>query len=62
MSKDSIIHLTGIWINESKNKGVYMQGSLGHSKLLIFKNKNKRKETDPDFNMYIAPRNRKREE
>jgi hypothetical protein len=49
--------LTGLWKNKSKNsKKTYMAGNIGLARVLILPNNFKKKETDPDFNLWIVPR------
>lgn len=52
-----LIPLTGLWLNE-KNGEKYFSGTLGNAKVLIFKNKHKEKENQPDYQMYLAPKQR----
>lgn len=52
-----LIQLTGLWANQSKDGGSYLSGKLGaRANLLIFKNKNKRPNSnDPDYFACLAP-------
>jgi hypothetical protein len=38
-----------MWLRESKKGEKYMAGTLGGVKVLLFKNKKKRNESDPDY-------------
>lgn len=58
---DDKIHLTGLWKEKSAGGVDYLSGGLGRGKLLIFKNNRKEKDTDPDYNLYLAPK-RKRDD
>jgi hypothetical protein len=60
---DVLIQLTGLWINEDKNGGRYMAGSLNQNvKILIFANKFKKTGSkEPDYLVYLAPVKRKEE-
>jgi len=49
----ALISLTGLWKNEDKD---YLSGTLGFGKIYIFKNKNKKSENSPDYNLVIASR------
>ncbi len=48
--------LTGLWKNTSKNGKSYLAGNLGISRLLVLPNDFKDKETDPDYNVFLVPR------
>jgi hypothetical protein len=51
------IHLSGLWLNESKGGEKYFSGSMGsNGKILIFKNGHKAKDSDPDYNLYLVPK------
>lgn len=58
MSNDNsnLIRLGGLWLNESKNGEKYFSGGLGNGRLLVFRNKHKEKDSDPDYVLYIAPK------
>jgi len=55
-----MIKVTGLWKHEGKG-GVYYSGSLGLAQMLIFANKFKRSEKDPDLTLCIAPKPEKAE-
>jgi len=58
--KDNMIKLTGLWKNETKDKKTYLSGNLTYgTKLLIFQNKFKETDKDPDYNAYIAVKEQK---
>ena len=51
-----MIKVTGLWKKEGKNC-VFYSGSLGYgAQVLVFSNKFKRSEKDPDLNLFIAPK------
>lgn len=56
MSKNSgMVLIGGMWLNTSQNGNKYMSGRMGlGGKLLLFKNNNKRSDTDPDYMLFIA--------
>lgn len=59
MPETGIIRLCGVWLQE-KNGEKYMSGTLtGSSKLLIFKNKNKKGASDPDWVVCLATKEQK---
>lgn len=53
---DKLIPLTGLWENESKNGTCYFAGVLGKAKILLLPNKDKQKDTDPGWMLFIAER------
>lgn len=60
MAENALIKLCGLW-TQDKNGKKYMAGNLtATTRLMVFKNENKRNEKDPDYNLCIAqkePRN-----
>ena len=60
--------ISGLWINKDKNGNEYFTGGVGGvsgkdtfsltsaHKILILKNTFKKKENDPDYNLFIAPK------
>lgn len=55
MSSQKIM-LSGLWLKKDSQGRMYMTGNFGLSgKLLVFKNTNKTKETQPDYFLYLAP-------
>lgn len=49
-----MIKITGLWTQTSQKDGSkYMSGKFGVAKLFLFKNKNKRDNKDPDYNLYV---------
>jgi hypothetical protein len=48
--------LTGLWKNTSKAGKPYLAGNLGISHLLILPNDHKEKDSDPDYNLWLVPR------
>ena len=57
-----LIKLTGLWENTDKKGDTYFNGSLGFSKILILKNTYKKKDSDPDFNFFIAKKEKNGEQ
>jgi hypothetical protein len=54
-----MINITGLWLNKSDKGETYMAGNVGYgARVLIFKNKSKRGDKDPDYNLVIAERKR----
>lgn len=57
--QNDMILLGGLWINESASGHKYMAGRLGlGGKVLIFRNKNKTNENQPDYHMFLARQQR----
>ncbi len=48
--------LTGLWKNKSSKGKPYMAGNIGLARVLVLPNNYKEKDTDPDYNLYIVPR------
>jgi len=63
MSEDQVpkkVKLTGLWKQQSKSGDVYYSGSLTYStNLLMFKNKFKKSDRDPDLILYISEKKKK---
>lgn len=53
-----MMQLGGLWLNESRGGEKYMVGYLGNLKLLVFKNKYKENDTQPDYIMYVDEKKR----
>ena len=50
------MQVSGLWKNTSANGDMYLQGKLGNSvRILIFKNKYKTADNQPDYQIYFAP-------
>jgi hypothetical protein len=56
-----MIKLTGLWENTTKQGETYFRGNLGLGQVLIFKNKYKKTDKDPDYVMYLAEKDKKEE-
>ena len=53
----SLISLTGLWKNTTKDGREYWSGSLGMAKLLVFPNRKKEEGSNqPDFNLVLGER------
>jgi len=62
MSEEQVsrIKIGGLWKKEGKDGTVFYQGGLSYSSnLLLFKNKFKRSERDPDLLLYVAQKLKK---
>ena len=50
-----IVNLCGLWASKDKNGNAMMSGKLSFSsKVFVFKNSNKKKESEPDYFLKIA--------
>ena len=57
------IKLTGLWKQEAKDGSVYYSGSLTYStNILMFKNRYKKSDRDPDLILYISEKKKKDKE
>jgi len=54
--KSDLVPIAPLWTNTTKEGAPYLRGYLGNALLLIFKNKYKEKDSDPDWRAYVAPR------
>jgi len=52
------VSLGGLWQQTDKNGNKYLSGSLGFAKLLIFPNRNKTHDNQPDYNMLLVEKQR----
>ena len=58
-----LMQVSGLWKNTSANGEMYLQGKLGSNvRILIFKNKYKTADNQPDYQIYFAPVERKAED
>lgn len=55
-----LLNVTGLWKNEDSKGNTYLAGNWGNVKVLIFVNKSKDPNSkQPDYNMCIAPQEKK---
>ncbi|HNZ27523.1 MAG TPA: hypothetical protein PLG34_13455 [Spirochaetota bacterium] len=55
-----IIQICGLWLNEKKDgSSKYMKGLSGNVEYLIFKNKNKIEEKQPDYYLCLSKHRKK---
>jgi hypothetical protein len=54
-SNGDLVKLSGLWEKRSRKGHAYLSGSLGAAGLLVFRNRNKQRETDPDFILFARP-------
>ena len=58
--KDDMIRLTGLWKNKDKNGNTYLSGNLtGIASLMVMPNTFKKKETEPDYIVYLKASDKK---
>ena len=58
MAESTLVKMGALWINQGKN-GEYFAGKLGDAKLLMFANDKKGNDKAPDYNLYVAPYQKK---
>lgn len=55
-SKSKMISMGGLWLKKSASGHFFMVGNIGfNGKIFVFKNKDKSKDTAPDYFIYFAP-------
>ena len=59
MANKTMVKLTSLWKNTSKNGDKYYSGYLQDSKILIFKNKSE-KENSPYFDVFVCEKQDKK--
>lgn len=59
--KSDLVQIGALWKNENKDGETYLSGTFGAAKLLVFKNKWKKGEKDPDYKIFVGRRVRKEE-
>lgn len=58
-----LLKIGGLWKNKDKNGNDCFSGQFTYgTKLLVFKNSFKKKETEPDFIVYLAPKKSSKDE
>jgi hypothetical protein len=53
-----MIKITSLWKNKTKDGGTYLSGYLGDLRLMVFPNKHKKEDKHPDFNVYVAAKDK----
>ena len=60
---ENMLNLCGLWSKKDKNDNEYFVGKLTYStRLMVFKNKNKKLEKDPDYYITICKNDPKKRE
>lgn len=52
--KSDLLRVGGLWRNETKDGKVYLAGSFGNLRLMVFENGFKESENDPDYILNVA--------
>lgn len=60
-NESNLVKLTALWVNETRQGKKYMSGYLGDSRVLMFKNEHKTEDKHPDYVLYVAPKDAKKE-
>jgi hypothetical protein len=50
------VKVAGLWRNKARDGSAYLSGNWGDARVLIFPNGYKQGDKEPDYLMYIAPR------
>lgn len=53
---DKKIELCALWKNTTKEGKTYLSGNIGGAKVLVFANEYKKEEREPDYRVYLVPR------
>ena len=62
MAESNLVEVCALWKQESKAGDMYLSGSLSkNTKVLVLKNSFKAKDNEPDYRIYLAPKERKLE-
>lgn len=56
--KSKLVNLGALWKNE-KDGNQYLSGTFGNAVIFVFKNKWKKKDTDPDYKIMVGSRAKK---
>lgn len=60
---NDMIKLTGLWKGKARDGNQFLSGNLTYTtKVLIFANKFKESENDPDYHLYISLKKQKKAE
>ena len=54
-NESKLVALGGLWESTDKSGSPYFSGRLGMAKILIFRNRKKESEKQPDYMIYVAP-------
>jgi len=54
--------ITGLWENTAKSGITYLRGNMGYANILIFENRKKERDQDPDYYLFVAPKEEREEE
>ena len=60
--KGNLLRVGGLWKEETKTGDTYLSGSWGGVKILVFKNSHKSEDRHPDYNMFLAEKQRPQQE
>ncbi len=59
---DQLIEICALWENHNKQGEPYMAGNVGGFKVLIFPNKFKKENNQPDYRLFITPKKERKPE
>lgn len=56
--QSNLCEIFALWKNTSKNGDTYLTGTMGNSRILVFKNNQKEAENQPDYRVFVATKSR----
>lgn len=54
----TMVNVTGLWLSTDRKGDKYMAGNCGSLRYWIFKNQNKKKDSDPDYLLKLSQNNK----
>lgn len=57
-----LVKIAALWLNEGKDGKKFMAGYLGDAKLLVFRNNYKEEDKHPDYIVYVAAKEKKKDD
>lgn len=59
-NRSGLVKITGLWLHEKTDTNTgevtkYMTGKMGAAVVFVFRNTQKRKGSDPDYGLFLAP-------
>lgn len=59
--KKTLVPVTGLWSNVSKDGDTFFKGHCGSMEVLVLRNKFKTKDSQPDFSLFFTTKDAKKE-
>ncbi len=54
--RSELIEVMALWENKTKDGDTYLSGNFGKVRVLVFRNKFKQGEREPDYRLYVTKR------